>query len=109
MSDIQKTVLKNGDGPKPKKGNTVSVHYTGKLPNGTVFDSSHKRGQPFRFILGMGQVIKGWDQCVSSMRVGETCRVVIPPGLAYGANGAGGVIPPNATLIFDIDLLSISK
>jgi len=109
MREITKTFLKRGNGPKPKKGNTVSVHYTGRLDNGTVFDSSHKRGKPFRFILGMGQVIKGWDQCVSSMHVGDKCRVVIPPRLAYGPNGANGIIPPNATLTFDIDLLGISK
>ena len=109
MSQITKTILKSGNGSKPMKGNTVSVNYTGRLDNGNVFDSSHKHGKPFSFILGMGQVIKGWDQCVSSMRVGEKCRVKIPPKLAYDTNGAGGVIPPNAELTFDIELLNISK
>ena len=108
MSKISIEVLKRGDGHTiPRKGDTVSVHYTGMLKNGKVFDSSEKRGKPFTFQLGMGKVIKGWDECVAKMSRGEKVRVTIPPSLAYGQSGAGGVIPPNATLIFDIKLLGV--
>ena len=108
MSQVKIEVLKEGDGTHfPKRGQTVAVHYTGMLTDGTVFDSSIKRGQPFRFQLGMGKVIKGWDQCVAKMSLGESIRATIPPDLAYGTAGAGGVIPPNATLIFDIQLLGL--
>lgn len=96
-----------GTGAVAEAGKMVSVHYTGMLPDGTVFDSSVSRGQPFSFALGAGQVIAGWDQGVQGMRVGGKRRLVIPPGMAYGANGVPPVIPPNATLIFDVELLSV--
>jgi peptidylprolyl isomerase len=93
-----------GTGPQPQKGQTVSVHYTGTLDNGTVFDSSVQRGQPFQFMLGAGQVIPGWDEGIASMRVGGKRKLIIPPQLAYGAQGQGP-IPPNATLTFEVQLL----
>lgn len=94
-----------GSGDAPKQGQNVQVHYTGWLTNGTKFDSSRDRGQPFVFSLGKGQVIKGWDEGVASMRIGGKRRLIIPAELGYGARGAGGVIPPNAELIFDVELL----
>ena len=98
-----------GEGAEATKGNNVSVHYTGWLYNdgvqGAKFDSSKDRGQPFEFSLGAGQVIKGWDEGVQGMSVGGTRRLVIPAALGYGARGAGGVIPPNATLLFEVDFL----
>lgn len=98
-----------GTGPEPKAGQTVSVHYTGWLDQsgqkGAKFDSSRDRGQPFSFTLGRGQVIAGWDQGVATMKPGGKRTLVIPPELGYGARGAGGVIPPNATLIFEVELL----
>jgi peptidylprolyl isomerase len=98
-----------GKGPMPKVGQTISVLYTGKLTNGTVFDSTSKRNnEPFETPIGVGQVIKGWDEGMLTMRVGGKRRLIIPPNLGYGASGAGGVIPPNATLVFDVELLAIN-
>ena len=96
-----------GTGASPSPGKTVVVHYTGTLENGTKFDSSVDRGQPFTFQIGVGQVIKGWDEGVMTMKVGGKRRLIIPPQLGYGARGAGGVIPPNATLIFDVELIDV--
>lgn len=96
-----------GTGPAARSGQQVSVHYTGWLSNGTKFDSSVDRGQPFQFALGRGQVIQGWDEGVAGMQVGGKRRLIIPPNFGYGVRGAGGVIPPNATLIFDVELLGV--
>lgn len=96
-----------GKGPSPKEGHTVKVHYTGWLTDGKKFDSSKDRGEPFEFVIGQRQVIKGWDEGVMSMKVGGKRKLTIPPDLGYGASGAGGVIPPNATLIFEVDLLGV--
>lgn len=100
--------IATGAGAAPKQGDTVSVHYTGWLTDGTRFDSSVDREEPFSFVLGTGQVIQGWDQGVGGMRVGDKVRLTIPPELAYGEQGYPGAIPPNATLIFEVELLSIS-
>ena len=97
-----------GKGPSPKTGQTVKVHYTGWLENGTKFDSSVDRGEPFEFKIGIGQVIKGWDEGVLTMKIGSKRKLIIPAKLGYGANGAGSAIPPNATLIFKVELLGIS-
>ena len=99
--------LATGSGPVAATGNTVSVHYTGWLTNGTKFDSSRDRNEPFKFRLGAGQVIPGWDEGVAGMQPGGKRRLTVPAQLAYGARGAGGVIPPNAVLIFEVELLSI--
>lgn len=96
-----------GSGAEATAGQTVSVHYTGWLENGNKFDSSKDRNQPFQFNLGGGQVIKGWDEGVQGMKVGGTRKLTIPANLGYGAHGAGGIIPPNATLIFEVELLDI--
>ena len=105
-SGLKYAILKEGKGDEAKNGQKVSVHYTGWLQDGgKKFDSSVDRGQPFQFNLGAGQVIKGWDEGVKGMKVGEKRQLVIPPKLGYGENGAGGVIPPNATLIFDVEFL----
>jgi peptidylprolyl isomerase len=106
-SGLKYTDMTIGTGASPVAGKQVTVHYTGTLEDGTKFDSSVDRGQPFQFTIGVGQVIKGWDEGVMSMKVGGKRKLVIPPELGYGANGAGGVIPPNATLIFDVELLSV--
>ena len=96
-----------GDGATAAAGQTVSVHYTGWLLDGTKFDSSRDRNDPFRFPLGGGRVIRGWDEGVQGMQVGGTRKLTLPPHLGYGAAGAGGVIPPNATLVFEVELLEI--
>ncbi|HPE80640.1 MAG: FKBP-type peptidyl-prolyl cis-trans isomerase [Gammaproteobacteria bacterium] len=100
--------LVEGDGAVASSGQQVSVHYTGWLTDGSKFDSSHDRQQPFSFSLGRGMVIRGWDEGVAGMKVGGKRKLTIPPQLGYGAHGAGGVIPPNATLVFDVELLAIS-
>jgi FKBP-type peptidyl-prolyl cis-trans isomerase len=99
--------VKEGTGATATAGKKVSVHYTGWLTNGTKFDSSVDRNKPFEFTLGAGMVIKGWDEGVEGMKVGGKRRLEIPPSLGYGSRGAGGVIPPNATLIFDVELLGV--
>lgn len=96
-----------GEGDEAVAGREVTVHYTGWLTNGTKFDSSKDRSQPFSFPLGAGHVIKGWDEGVQGMKVGGKRKLTIPPQLGYGARGAGGVIPPNATLVFEVELLSV--
>lgn len=100
--------IKVGTGPMAEKDQIVFVHYTGKLENGRKFDSSRDRGTPFAFRLGVGEVIKGWDEGIASMRVGGQRELIIPPELGYGSQGAGGIIPPNATLIFDVELLKVN-
>ena len=100
---------KVGKGTTAKKGQSVKVHYTGMLKDGTKFDSSLDRGTPFQFMLGTGEVIPGWDEGVVGMQEGGERTLIIPPALAYGSKGAGGVIPPNATLYFDVELIKVEK
>ena len=99
--------LNEGQGPVCPKGANVKVHYTGKLTNGQVFDSSVSRGQPLEFQVGAGRVIRGWDEGIPQLKVGEKAVLTCPPDYAYGSQGAGGVIPPNATLIFEVELVAI--
>ncbi|WP_405381207.1 peptidylprolyl isomerase [Maribacter sp. LLG6340-A2] len=106
-SGLRYKMIQKGNGTKAEKGKTVSVHYEGSLLDGQVFDSSYKRNSPIDFQLGIGQVIPGWDEGISLLQVGDKARFVIPSDLAYGAAGAGGVIPPNATLIFDVELMKV--
>ena len=107
-SGLRYKILQNGEGKQAVKGATVSVHYKGQLLDGTVFDSSYKRKQPIEFPLGIGQVIAGWDEGILLLKVGDKARFVIPSKLAYGERGAGGVIPPNAALIFDVELMDVN-
>ncbi|MCV6631205.1 MAG: peptidylprolyl isomerase [Flavobacteriaceae bacterium] len=106
-SGLRYQLIQKGSGAQAEKGKLVSVHYEGQLPNGQVFDSSYKRKQPIDFNLGVGQVIPGWDEGIALLKVGDKARFVIPSHLAYGERGAGGVIPPNATLIFDVELMGV--
>ncbi len=106
-SGLHYAVLAEGEGDEAVNGKDVVVHYTGWLPSGTKFDSSRDRGEPFMFPLGAGSVIAGWEEGVAGMLVGGQRKLVIPPSLGYGAAGAGGVIPPNATLVFDVELLEV--
>jgi peptidylprolyl isomerase len=106
-SGLQYVVLERGDGPVPQAGEIVAVHYRGTLEDGTEFDNSYDRGQPFAFPLGQGRVIAGWDEGIALLTAGSKARLIIPPDLAYGEQGAGGVIPPNATLIFEVELVSV--
>jgi FKBP-type peptidyl-prolyl cis-trans isomerase len=106
-SGLRYEILQKGEGKKATKGANVSVHYKGQLLDGTVFDSSYKRKQPIDFPVGVGQVIAGWDEGIQLLKVGDKARFVIPSNLAYGESGAGGVIPPNATLIFDVELMDV--
>lgn len=106
-SGLQYVDLKAGTGATPQAGQTAVVHYTGWLVDGKKFDSSRDRGQPFEFAIGRGQVIKGCDEGVATMKVGGIRKLIIPPNLGYGAAGAGGAIPPNATLTFEVELLAV--
>lgn len=104
---VTKETISPGNGQKPKQGNKVEVHYTGTLTTGQVFDSSHKRGRPFTFTVGIGEVIRGWDEGFLDMEVGEKAMLRITSDYAYGPSGAGGVIPPNADLNFEVELICI--
>ncbi|MGK0386819.1 MAG: peptidyl-prolyl cis-trans isomerase A (cyclophilin A) [Patiriisocius sp.] len=106
-SGLHYKIIQKGDGAKPTSGQTVAVHYKGMLPEGTTFDSSYDRGNPIEFPIGMGHVIAGWDEGIMLLNKGDKARFVIPSDLGYGEQGAGGVIPPNATLVFDVELMDI--
>jgi peptidylprolyl isomerase len=106
-SGLEYIEMEAGTGAQAQAGKTVSVHYTGKLQDGTIFDSSISRNEPITFRLGVGQVIKGWDEGIALMKVGGKAQLVIPAALGYGEYGAGGVIPPNATLVFDVELVTV--
>ena len=106
-SGLQYSIAREGHGAVATNGHKVDVHYTGWLTDGTKFDSSRDRGKPFSFVVGQGSVIKGWDEGVAGMKVGEQRVLVIPADLGYGARGAGGVIPPNATLVFRVELVNV--
>ena len=107
-ADLSFEVISEGDGETAKNGMQISVHYQGRLTDGTIFDDSQKRGTPFSFTLGSGQVIQGWEQGIAGMKIGEKRILTIPPELGYGVTGAGGVIPPNATLVFDVELIAVT-
>jgi len=107
MSELIIEDITIGEGDEATTGQSITVHYTGTLEDGTKFDSSKDRNDPFVFTLGVGQVIKGWDKGFAGMKVGGSRKLTIPPEMGYGARGAGGVIPPNATLIFDVELLAV--
>ena len=106
-SGLEYIEVEAGTGAQAEAGKTVAVHYTGKFQDGKVFDSSVSRGEPIEFPLGKGRVIKGWDEGIALMKVGGKAQLIIPPDLGYGNRGAGGVIPPNATLVFDVELVSV--
>ena len=109
MTGLKIEKLQNGTGVAAETGKAVTVHYTGWLTDGTKFDSSVDRGEPFEFVLGTGQVIQGWDHGVATLRVGDKVRLTIPPEMGYGESGYPGVIPPNATLIFEVELLAVGE
>lgn len=106
-SGLRYQIIQKGEGVQPNSGQTVSVHYKGMFPDGTEFDNSYKRGNPIEFPVGTGQVIGGWDEGIQLLKVGDKARFVIPSHLAYGSRGAGGVIPPDATLVFDVELMDV--
>jgi len=104
---LEVKTIKEGDGVNfPKQGNRVTVHYTGTLTNGKKFDSSRDRNEPFTFNLGKGEVIRGWDEGVARLSLGQRALITCPPNYAYGSQGIGGIIPPNSTLVFDVELIS---
>ena len=108
MSEFKVEVEVEGDGPNVPSGSRVKVHYTGKFPDGNVFDSSIPRGAPLEFTVGAQQVIRGWDEGLQQLKKGSKAKITCPPEYAYGAAGAGGVIPPNATLIFDVEVIDFN-
>lgn len=107
-SGLKYIILEKGNGAAAQKDKAVEVHYTGYLPDGKIFDSSRERGEPIEFVLGENQVIKGWEEGIALMSIGDKYRLIIPSELAYGKKGAGNIIPPDATLIFDVELMSVS-